>query len=204
MFLKNVIKIKTAKTVKIQTFYGLFFVRYGIERFAFLKYNENTGGVVMSKKLVAFFSASGVTKKAAVLLANTIGADLFEIEPEVPYTKADLNWLSRKTRSTLEMKDKSSRPAIKSTCENVCEYDIVFLGFPIWWFIAPTIVNTFLESCNLSGKTVIPFATSGGSKMGKTNKFLKPSLMGAVLLEGKLLNKATKADIEQWMKELGL
>lgn len=127
------------------------------------------------KKLVAYFSASGVTKGVAEKLAKVTGADLYEIVPEEPYTDADLNWMDKNSRSTIEMKDHSSRPAIKGKIENMEEYDVVYLGFPIWWYVAPTIVNTFLESYNFSGKTVIPFATSGGSGMGNTLNELKPS-----------------------------
>ena len=158
----------------------------------------------MSKILVAYFSASGVTAEKAAELAEAIGADLFEIKPAVPYTGADLNWMDKKSRSTLEMQDKSSRPEILSGCPNMREYDTVFVGFPIWWYIAPTIVNTFLETHDLAGKTVIPFATSGGSGMGKTNEFLAPSCKGAKLLEGKVLNRTSPADLKAWAESLGL
>ena len=124
----------------------------------------------MNKRLVAYFSASGVTAKVAENLADAIGADIFEIQPEVPYTKADLNWMDKKARTTIEMSDPTSRPAIAAKRDNIDEYDTIFVGFPIWWYVAPTIVNTFLESYNLKGKTIIPFATSGGSGMGKTNR----------------------------------
>ena len=158
----------------------------------------------MNNKLVAFFSASGVTEKLARRIAAVIGADLFEIVPEVPYTKADLNWMDKTSRSTLEMQDKSSRPEIAATCPDMEKYDTVFVGFPIWWYIAPTIVNTFLEAHDLSGKKLIPFATSGGSGMGRTNEFLAPSVPGARLLEGKVLNKATDADIKAWIEGLDI
>ena len=138
----------------------------------------------MSKRLVAYFSASGVTAKVAENLADAIGADVFEIQPEVPYTKADLNWMDKKSRSTIEMSDPTSRPAIAAKRDNMDEYDTIFVGFPIWWYVAPTIINTFLESYNLKGKTIIPFATSGGSGMGKTNEKLAPSCPGAKLLHG--------------------
>lgn len=113
----------------------------------------------MSKRLVAYFSASGVTAKVAENLADAIGADIFEIQPEVPYTKADLNWMDKKARTTIEMSDPTSRPAIAAKRDNIDEYDTIFVGFPIWWYVAPTIVNTFLESYNLKGKTIIPFAS---------------------------------------------
>lgn len=122
----------------------------------------------MSKKLVAFFSASGVTAKVAKTLAEAARADLYEIKPEIPYTREDLNWMDKKARSTVEMKDKTYRPAIADHEAGIQEYDVVFVGFPIWWYVAPTIINTFLEGYNFSGKTVVLFATSGGSGFGKT------------------------------------
>lgn len=158
----------------------------------------------MSRKLVAYFSASGVTAKLAESLSEAIGADLYEIEPEVPYTKEDLDWMDKQSRSTLEMNDPSSRPAIKGERDNMDDYDTVFVGFPIWWYVAPTIINTFLESYDLTGKTIIPFATSGGSGMGKTNEKLQPSCPGARLLEGKVLKASTsKADLMAWVQSLG-
>ena len=150
---------------------------------------------LMGKTLVAYFSASGVTKKLAQTLADAIGADLFAIEPKVPYTKADLNWMDKQSRSTIEMQNPASRPEIAGTCANIADYDTVFVGFPIWWYVAPTIVNTFLESIDLSGKTVVPFATSGGSGMGGTNKALAPSCKGARLLEGKVFRSSTNGDM---------
>lgn len=142
----------------------------------------------MSRKLVAYFSAGGVTAGLAQRLAKVTGADLFEIEPEQKYTKADLNWMNARSRSSVEMKDPASRPAMAAACGNIADYDVIYLGFPIWWYVAPHIINTFLESCDLSGKVIIPFATSGGSGMGKTNEALAPSCPGAKLLEGKVLN----------------
>lgn len=159
----------------------------------------------MKKTLVAYFSASGVTKKLAELIAGELHADLFEIAPETPYTRADLNWMDKNSRSSVEMRDPSSRPAIAKTCGNMADYDTVFVGFPIWWYIAPTIVNTFLEAHDMSGKKVIPFATSGGSGMGKTADSLRVSLpAGAVLMEGKVLNHASEKTVEAWIEELGL
>ncbi|MBQ8334534.1 MAG: NAD(P)H-dependent oxidoreductase [Clostridia bacterium] len=140
----------------------------------------------MKSKLVAYFSARGVTAKLAETLAEDIGADLYAIEPEVPYTKADLNWMNKKSRSTIEMNDPASRPAIAGKRDNMDDYDTIFVGFPIWWYVAPTIINTFLESYDFTGKTIIPFATSGGSGMGKTNEKLQPSCPGAKLMEGKV------------------
>lgn len=129
----------------------------------------------MKKALIAYFSASGVTARLAQNLAMAVGGDLYEIKPKVPYTSADLNWNDKNSRSSREMEDKSSRPEIAGKLENMDEYDTIFVGFPIWWYIAPTIINTFLESYDFSGKTVIPFATSGGSGAGDTDKYLHPS-----------------------------
>lgn len=160
----------------------------------------------MSKKiLVAYFSASGVTAKVAKKLAAAAGGALYEIRPEITYTDADLNWMDKKSRSSIEMNDPASRPGIDGKVSNMEEYEAVFVGFPIWWYVAPTIINTFLESYDFSGKTVIPFATSGGSGMGKTNEKLRPSCPGAVLLEGKLLNGSpSESVLKKWVEDLGL
>lgn len=152
----------------------------------------------MSKKLVAYFSASGVTKKAAERLAKAAGADLFEICPTVPYTRADLNWMDKKSRSTIEMNDPASRPEIAQMPENLADYDTVFLGFPIWWYVAPHIINTFVESGNFSGKTLIPFATSGGSGMGKTVEVLSSCCPQAKWDAGKLLNRLSDQELAAW------
>lgn len=157
----------------------------------------------MSRKLVAYFSASGVTAKVAEKLSEAIGADLYAIEPEVPYTKADLDWMDKKSRSTIEMNNPTSRPAITGKRDNMNDYDTVFVGFPIWWYVAPTIINTFLESYDLTGKTIIPFATSGGSDMGKTNEKLLPSCKGAKLLDGKVFKASVSgADLAKWAEGL--
>ena len=137
------------------------------------------------KTLVAYFSASGTTKMVANRLAGAIGADLFEIEPKIPYSNQDLDWTNKNSRSSLEMNDRSSRPEVAKKVANMEQYDKIFVGFPIWWYVAPTIVNSFLEQYDLSGKTIVPFATSGGSGMGETNKHLAPSCKGAVLKDGK-------------------
>ena len=159
----------------------------------------------MSKKLVAFFSASGVTGNVAKKLAEAVGADLYEIKPAVPYTAADLNWMDKNARSTVEMNDPSSRPAVANADANAGEYDVVFLGFPIWWYVAPTIINTFLEQYDFTGKTIVPFATSGSSGMGKTNEKLAPSCPGAKLLPGKMLNgNPSKQDLAAWVENLKL
>lgn len=148
----------------------------------------------MSKVLVAYFSASGTTAKLAKNLAQAIQADLHEIQPETPYTSGDLNWMDKKSRSSVEMKDKAFRPAIANRVDGMEEYDKVFVAFPIWWYVAPTIINTFLEQYDLKGKTIIPLATSGGSGMGNTNRELAPSCPGAVLKEGKVFSASTDKD----------
>ena len=156
----------------------------------------------MKKVLVAYFSASGVTAKLAKRLASAIGADLHEIQPVTPYTDADLNWMDKKSRSSVEMNDKSFRPAIANKVENMEQYDVVFTAFPIWWYVAPTIVNTFLEQYDLTGKKIVPVATSGGSGMGNTNKELAPSCKGAVLEEGKRFPaSASEADLKKWAEK---
>lgn len=160
--------------------------------------------VIFMKKLVAYFSASGVTSKTAEQLAELAGADVFEIKPKIPYTKTDLDWRNDKSRSSVEMKDPSSRPEIAEKKDNMGDYDVIFVGFPIWWYVAPTIINTFLESYDFTGKKIIPFATSGGSGMGKTNEKLAPSCKGAELLDGEMLNHFDKAKTEKWLKKLNL
>ena len=155
------------------------------------------------KTLVAYFSASGVTANVAKLLAEAAGADLFEIQPAVPYTNADLNWMDKKSRSTVEMQDKRSRPAIAAPCSNLADYDTIFVGFPIWWYVAPTIINTFLESGDFSGKKIVLFATSGGSGFGKTVANLKDSASGATIVEGKLLNGTQSvAGLKSWVDSI--
>jgi len=157
----------------------------------------------MSRKLVAYFSASGVTAKVAERLAEAISADIFEIRPTVAYTQADLDWRNRDSRSSVEMRDPMSRPQIAERRDNMDEYDTVFIGFPIWYYIAPTIINIFLESYDFSGKIIIPFATSGGSGMGNANERLVLSCLGAKLLQGKVFRAdATTKDFEKWIKEL--
>lgn len=160
----------------------------------------------MSKKLVAYFSASGVTAKVADMLADAVGADIHEIRPKVPYTKADLNWMNKKSRSSIEMADKTIRPEIAESNVKIENYDVIFLGFPIWWYVAPTIINTFLESADFSGKKVILFATSGGSKFGKTVEELKISVHDSCeVIEGKLLNgRQTIASVKEWADTLSV
>ena len=160
----------------------------------------------MSKTLVAYFSASGVTAEVAKAIAGAVGGDIFEIVPQVRYTKADLDWMDKSSRSSVEMRDKSSRPAITGTPDKMGDYDTVFLGFPIWWYVAPTIINTFLESCDFSGKTIVLFATSGGSGFGKTVDGLKGSVSSDTkIIEGGLLNGRPTVDaISSWVNGLNL
>ena len=156
----------------------------------------------MSKRLVAYFSASGVTKRAAEIVAEAAGADLYEITPKVRYTDADLNWMDKKSRSSVEMSDKKIRPEIITGDIDVAPYDEILIGFPIWWYVAPTIINTFLESYDFSGKKIVLFATSGGSGFGNTVRELQPSAPNAQIVEGKLLNGATKQSVSEWVETL--
>ena len=175
----------------------------------FVKNTQRKGLFIMSKKLVAFFSASGTTKKVAEMIAEEVKADLFEIEPKVPYTKLDLDWMNKKSRSSVEMmnknpedKNKKYRPAIMKKEMDMSSYDEILLGFPIWWYVAPTIINTFLEAYDFSGKKIVLFATSGGSGFGNTVKELQPSAPDAVITEGRLLNHGTKQEISAWINSL--
>ena len=158
--------------------------------------------IEMKKPLVIYFSATGTTKGKAEILARVLGADLREIVPAERYTAADLDWHDKKSRSSVEMADKSSRPAIAETVGNMAEYDTVFLGFPIWWYIAPTIVNTFLEAHDLAGKRVVPFFTSGGSGAGRTLDYLKPSAPKATFGQPKNLTHLDESAIRAWVREL--
>ena len=155
--------------------------------------------------LVAYFSASGTTAKAAKVLAKAADADLYEIKPAIPYTSADLNWMDKGSRSSVEMSDKHSRPALADTDAPIAGHDVIFLGFPIWWYVAPTIVNTFLESYDFTGKTIILFATSGGSGLGKSAVSLRASVPGARIVDGRLLNGRLNADeLKTWVSGLKL
>ena len=153
----------------------------------------------MTKALVAYFSASGVTVRVAANLAKAIGADLYEIAPEVPYTKADLNWMNKKSRSTVEMED---RPAIGTKVENMEQYDTVFVGFPIWWYREPSIIDTFMEAYDFSGKTVVPFATSGGSGLGDSYKNMQALAPSAIVKDGKRFpSSASEASLKEWAEQ---
>ena len=159
----------------------------------------------MKKALVAYFSASGQTAKLAQTIAGVTGGDLFEIAPETAYTAADLDWMDKKSRSTIEMNDPKSRPAIAGKVADMVQYDTVFVGFPIWWYQAPCIIETFLESYDFSGKTVVTFATSGGSGMGKTDSILKDICPAAKWLPGKRLSsRESAASVQNWVESLGL
>ena len=156
----------------------------------------------MGKRLVAFFSASGTTKKVAEMMASAADADMYEIMPKQPYSKADLNWMDKKSRSSVEMSDKKFRPEISDTDVLIDQYDEIILGFPIWWYVAPTIMNTFLEKYDFTGKKIVLFATSGGSGFGNTVSELKPSAPDAEIVEGKVFHRAAKQEIEEWVKQI--
>ena len=158
------------------------------------------------KKLVAYFSCSGVTAKAAKTLAEAADADLFEIKPKVPYTAADLDWTDRNSRSTVEMKNPASRPEIAERVKNMAEYDVVFVGFPIWWYVAPTIINTFLTSYDFAGKTIVPFFTSGGSGAGSTDKILRSLCPASVKWKPskRLSGGVSRESLGEWLASLGI
>ncbi len=158
----------------------------------------------MKKSLVVYFSVTGTTKTLAEKLSKEADADLFEIKPVAPYTQEDLDWTNENSRSTVEMKkDKTIRPEIANKVENISQYDTIYIGFPIWWYIAPTIINSFLEQYDLKGKKIIPFATSGGSDMGDTNKELRPSCEGANLVEGRRFSEnVPQSELREWINSL--
>lgn len=156
----------------------------------------------MSKKLVAYFSASGITRKAAEMIAEVADCDIYEITPKIAYTKEDLNWMDKKSRSSVEMNDKKIRPELADNMIDISGYDEIILGFPIWWYVAPTIINTFLEAHDFAGKKIVLFATSGGSGFGNTVKELQPSALNAQIVEGRLLNRASKTEITDWVNTL--
>lgn len=157
----------------------------------------------MSKTLIAYFSASGTTAKAASALALATGADLYEIKPAIPYSRQDLNWQDKRSRSSLEMNDPTSRPELADHSADLSSYDRVFLGFPIWWYTAPRIINTFLEHYDFSGKIIFLFATSGGSSLGHTAEDLTPSCPGAIIKNGQMLNGRLSQDaLQKWVANL--
>ncbi|WP_304065716.1 flavodoxin [Megamonas hypermegale] len=158
------------------------------------------------KTLVAYFSASGQTARLAKTIADVTGGDLFEIEPAEKYTSADLNWNDKQSRSTKEMNDASSRPAISGKVADMGQYDTVFVGFPIWWYVAPRIIQTFLESYDFSGKTVVPFATSGGSSMGNTNRVLQKSCSASTKWKDgrRMSSRESASSVQKWVDSLNL
>lgn len=157
----------------------------------------------MNKILVAFFSATGTTRNVAKKIAKLAEADLFEINPSIPYSRADLNWTDKNSRSSVEMADLNTRVSIANKVENMDQYKTIFVGFPIWWYKAPHIINSFLEQYDLKGKKIIPFATSGGSGMGKTNTYLAPSCKGADLVEGKVINGHMSCQaLKEWIESI--
>ncbi len=157
----------------------------------------------MSNILVAYFSAGGITEKAARQLAEVLNADLLEIKPSEPYTAEDLDWTDKKSRSSVEMNDPDARPEIAEKPENIDKYDKIFIGFPIWWYVAPRIIETFMDSYDFSGKTVIPFATSGGSGIEKAENALRKSYSDNIKwLKGRLLNGISRKEIEEWISSL--
>ena len=160
----------------------------------------------MTKNLVVFFSATGTTKRVAENLAAAIDGDLYEIKPEVPYSNADLNWMDKNSRSTVEMKDLNSRPKISADNFSTDSYEIIFLGFPIWWYVAPTIINTFLEKHNFSNKKIVLFATSGGSRFGRTVENIRSSVAYSTeIIEGAILNSnPSPEELKEWVKSLHL
>ena len=156
----------------------------------------------MSKALVAYFSASGVTSKVAKNLASAIGADIFEIKPVQKYSKADLNWMDKRSRSSVEMNDRSSRPAIADRVNQMSEYDVVFIGFPIWWYREPSIIDTFMEAYDFSEKTIVPFATSGGSGLGDSAENMQTLAKGAKVEEGKRFGRnASASELKNWAEK---
>ena len=190
-------KLKVFISVLIVVFVGTIFV-----------FKSNNGGEVMAeaksnkKVLVAYFSASGVTAKVANKLSKATGADLFEIKPAEPYTSADLDWTNKKSRSSVEMADKSSRPAIANKVADMNQYDVVFVGFPIWWYREPSIIDTFMESYDFSGKQVVPFATSGGSGMGDSGSIMQKLAPKAKVDSGKRFSSGvSEADLKAWAEK---
>ena len=153
----------------------------------------------MKRKLVAYFSASGITAKAAKALAEAASADIYEIKPKIPYTKEDLDWMNKKSRSSVEMNDSSSRPALADMAADIDRYDVIFVGFPVWWYTAPTIIKTFLEAYDFNGKIIVPFATSGGSGIGTTAETLQEIVPVATVKAGRILNGRIAAlELKQW------
>lgn len=183
---------------KIKTFLIVVMAVISANTIAYAQNNK-----MQKKVLITYFSATGTTAQAAKRIANVTGGDLYAITPVESYTSADLDWHDKQSRSSVEMNDPKSRPAIKGTKENIADYDVVFIGYPIWWDLAPRVINTFIESHDLKGKTVIPFATSGGSTLAGSATALKKSYPSLNWKEGRLLNRADEKTIRTWVEKLG-
>ena len=203
MLLISATKNKKGEKMKLKIFVSVLIVAV-VGTIFLLKSNDNGGKVMAETKsnkkvLVAYFSASGVTAKVADKLAKATGADLFEIKPVQPYTSADLDWTNKKSRSSVEMNDRSSRPAIANKVTDMSKYDVVFVGFPIWWYREPSIIDTFMESYDFSGKHVIPFATSGGSGMGDSGSIMQKLAPKAKVDNGKRFSSGvSEKDLKTW------
>ena len=157
----------------------------------------------MSKTLIAYFSAQGSTAKLAKTLAAAAEAELYEIKPAVPYERRDLNWMDKKSRSTVEMQDRSCRPALADTDAPIAEADVIFLGFPIWWYREPSIIDSFLDAYDWAGKTVVPFCTSGGSDLGEGQSRIETLAKDAIVLRGRRFSaRASESDLKKWIETL--
>lgn len=186
-------------------FIGLCLLAIGMSTTAYTQQKQDMNSLSSNHKiLVAYFSATGTTARVAERLAKDANADLYAITPSEPYTNADLDWHDRQSRSSVEMNDPKSRPAIKNVKENIADYDVIFLGYPIWWDLAPRVVNTFLESLDMKGQTVIPFATSGGSSITNSVATLKRTYPELNWKEGRLLNSVNDSALKEWIHKLGI
>lgn len=186
-------------------FIGLCLLAIGMSTTAYTQQKQDMNSLSSNHKiLVAYFSATGTTARVAERLAKDANADLYAITPSEPYTNADLDWHDRQSRSSVEMNDPKSRPAIKNVKENIADYDVIFLGYPIWWDLAPRVVNTFLESLDMKGQTVIPFATSGGSSITNSVATLKRTYPELNWKEGRLFNSVNDSALKEWINKLGI
>lgn len=186
-------------------FIGLCLLAIGMSTTAYTQQKQDMNSLSSNHKiLVAYFSATGTTARVAERLAKATNAELYAITPSEPYTNADLDWHDRQSRSSVEMNDPKSRPAIKNVKENIADYDVIFLGYPIWWDLAPRVVNTFLESLDMKGQTIIPFATSGGSSITNSVATLKRTYPELNWKEGRLLNSVNDSALKEWINKLGI
>lgn len=186
-------------------FIGLCLLMIGMSTTAYTQQKQDMNSLSSNHKiLVAYFSATGTTARVAERLAKAANAELYAITPSEPYTNADLDWHDRQSRSSVEMNDPNSRPAIKNAKDNIADYDVIFLGYPIWWDLAPRVVNTFLESIDMKGQTVIPFATSGGSSITNSVATLKRTYPELNWKEGRLLNSVNDSALKEWINKLGI